>query len=94
VAIEGLEQGQQGLTPSKQEELVLSINVPAIEDIARGLDELNPPAEDAEELQAISDAFAKAAEKIKDDPQGTFQDPYRRASGLAGAFGFVECMKF
>lgn len=92
--IKRLESSQQPLDSSAEVKLVLAINIPAIEHIASGLDELDAPPEDAKELEAVATAFADAASEIKSNPQGNYQDPYGKASGLAGAFGLVECSKF
>jgi len=91
---EQIEQLPGALTPETEEELILTVNVPAIESMAAELAELDAPPEDARELEAIATAFNDAVAKVKSNPRSSAQDPYAKASGLAGAFGFIECGKF
>jgi len=91
-----LQAATQGIDAATEEELVLTINVPAIEGIATDLGQLQASSEDQEELEAIAGAFGDAAVKIKSNPRPTdpTKSPYDEASNLAAAFGFVECSKF
>ncbi len=91
---ERIEKLPGALTPKTEEELILTINVPAIESMSAELAELDAPPEDAQELEAIAAAFSDAVADVKGNPRSSAQDPYAKASGLAGAFGFIECGKF
>ena len=85
----------QGVTPEVEEELILTVSVPAIEGMATDLAEIDAGPEDKQELKAISVAFTGAAAKIKENPVANIQnDPYTEASGLADAFGLTECSKY
>jgi|SRR5215203_437140 len=85
----------QGLTPKVEEDLILTVTVPAIEGMAADLAQIESRPEDEQKLKAISAAFTAAVAKIKKNPVAGIQnDPYAKASGLADTFGFIECSKY
>jgi hypothetical protein len=82
-----------GKVPQAQrEQLVLKV-LPTYEETATNLGELDPPAGDEKEVEAIVEAMEEAVDRVKADPNtalvGTI--PFDKANKLANGYGLDRC---
>jgi hypothetical protein len=84
--------------PSKAEfeKFVNDTLVPNIQGQIDGLDDLSPPADDEDTVNAIVDSAQQALDKVKADPtivESQSNDTFAAANKLAKDYGLTECAK-
>jgi hypothetical protein len=97
-AFEELEVGPDG-QPSQDAVVALFEDtlIPNVSDQVEQLDELNPPEELEDDVDALVDdaeaAIAEIDEMIADDPEAFFEgeDPFEAVNEQAGELGLTEC---
>jgi hypothetical protein len=79
--------------PKKQEELILAIIVPAMQNQVEGLSKMDPPSEDQEKAEAFIEQFENTIAATEDEPPLVLQKtgPYRELRAAGAAFGFRAC---
>jgi hypothetical protein len=79
--------------PKKQEELIESIIIPAMQNQADGIAELDPPAQDGKEAEAFVAQLEDVIAATEDDPTLVLQQtgPYQDLREAGEAFGFKAC---
>jgi hypothetical protein len=87
-----------GGAPSKAkfEKFVNDTLVPNIQGQIDGLDDLSPPADDEDTVNAIVDSAQQALDKVKADPtivESQSNDTFAAANKLAKDYGLTECAK-
>jgi hypothetical protein len=68
--------------------------IPVVQQEIDGIRDLNPPSEDADQVNAIVDEAQAALDKGKDDPSlltSEKADPFKKANQLANDYGLKEC---
>jgi hypothetical protein len=85
-------------TNEEAADVALERAVPRFREQIEQLRDLDPPAADAEEIEALWDDLDASTDeleaKLRDDPDGAFTtefDPFSDESEFAAEFGFTEC---
>jgi hypothetical protein len=77
------------------EEVVVEVGLPPVQELAEELDALPVPEGDEEEIQAIVDGIEEAIEVGEDDPSTMVNQkstgPFTEVSKLAQEYGFKAC---
>ena len=67
--------------------------IPNVQEQIDAIRDLNPPADDEDQVNAILDEAQSTLDKTKDDPTifASNQDPFKKANKLAKDYGLTEC---
>jgi hypothetical protein len=82
-------------TKEEQEEVIVGVLGPALQDQADEISALGAPDGEEEKVEALVEALESGAEELEDDPASLLEEagpgPLDEAGKLADAFGFKEC---
>jgi hypothetical protein len=81
-------------TDEEQEEVIVTVVAPALQDQADQLSELDVPSGDDDKVEAIVAALEDGVQQLEDDPGSLLKSgagPLDEANKLANAYGFKAC---
>jgi hypothetical protein len=89
--IEVLEQEGKAKRSHGLEELVVNVSVPPAEKELKGIEELQAPAGDQQEIEAILQEFRRAIKRTEENPKAAMNSGLTAVNQRAAKFGFKDC---